>query len=91
MDKETSAAMLAAQRQLTKQLKILNTCIIVIGSSAVVVLAVLGVLLFQVVMAVQGAAERIESVQHSVGESLDINEQLCGGNEFLSQFQYCQR
>ena len=78
------------QKQLIRQLKLLNFWITLFGSLLVVGLIIVGFFLFQVVSAVQTTADRIQNLQQETAERLDVKSQLCEGSNFLTQTPFCQ-
>lgn len=74
------------QKQLIRQLKILNFWITSLGISLLIGLAVVGFFLWQVVAAVQTAATRIENFQTQTSEQLNVKKQLCEGEGAVSRY-----
>ena len=74
------------QKQLIRQMKILNFWITTLGISLLIALAVVGFFLWQVVSAVQTAATRIETFQTETREQLNVKKQLCEGDGAVSRY-----
>lgn len=74
------------QKQLIRQMKILNFWITTLGISLLIGLAVVGFFLWQVVSAVQNAADRIQNFQTQTSEQLNVKKQLCEGDDAVSRY-----
>lgn len=74
------------QKQLIRQMKILNFWITTLGISLLIGLAVVGFFLWQVVSAVQNAADRIQNFQTQTSEQLNVKKQLCEGDGAVSRY-----
>ena len=78
------------QKQLIRQLKLLNFWITLFGSLLLIGLLIVGFFLFQVVSAVQQTADRIKALQDETTQRLDVQAQLCEGTSFLAQTPFCK-
>lgn len=65
------------QRQLIKQLKLLNFWITFFGVFFVVTLVVLGFMLFQLISFMQDTADKFETLQRETRQSLDVKQKIC--------------
>ena len=74
------------QKQLIRQLKILNFWITTLGVLLLGGLVAVAFLLFQVVSAIQTTTERLQSIQQKTSEQLDVKKQLCGGESSVSRY-----
>ncbi len=74
------------QKQLIRQLKILNFWITTLGVLLLGGLIAVAFLLFQIISAVQSTADRIQNLQDETSKRLDVQQQLCQGNSNLSGF-----
>lgn len=67
----------ALLRQLTRQLKILNIWISIIGTLILAAIVICIFLLFKVVTFVQDTSDRITSIQDNTKNTLNVKNQLC--------------
>ncbi len=65
------------QKQLVRQLKILNFWITFFGSFILIGLIVIGFLMFRVIFFVRDMNERVNNFQNSASEVLDVKSKLC--------------
>ncbi len=65
------------QKQLVKQLKVLNFWIRFFGMLVVVGLLIVGFLLFRIIFFVRDLDNRVNSFQDSASEVLDVKSKLC--------------
>lgn len=79
MDKEV-------EKQLVKQLKILNFWITTFGVLMLLALGAIGFFLYQTVMFVKTTGDKITSIQQTTVEKLDVKKQVCSGTDSFSQF-----
>jgi hypothetical protein len=77
----------ALLRQLTRQLKILNFWITVVGTLILASIIVCIILLFKVVTFVQNTADRVTSIQNSTKNNLNVQKQLCESKNIGSLLQ----
>ena len=77
---------LAVQRKLTKQLRWLNINLTIFGVMAVGGFLVVAFLLFQIMLFLQDAGNKVQSLQNSTTQQLDIKSQLCNGTDSFSTF-----
>ena len=68
------------QRQLIKQMKILNFWITTFGILLLVALGIIGFLLFQVIIFVKDTGDRIQQFQQGTSQSLNLKQQACNDN-----------
>ncbi len=73
------------QRQLIKQLKLLNFWITLFGVLVLLGLSLIGFMLYKVIVFTQQAGERLEQVQSQTRESLNVTSKLCEDSK-LSNF-----
>ncbi|HYH75348.1 MAG TPA: hypothetical protein VD735_05305 [Candidatus Saccharimonadales bacterium] len=78
-------------RQLTRQLKILNTWLMLLTGVFVISMVIIGVLLFKVVTFVNDTRNRITDVQTKAEDSLNIQKKLCDddGTAFFQKSSLC--
>ena len=74
------------QRQLLRQLKILNFWITFFGVLFLVSIGIIGFLLFQVITFARDTGGKIDSLEQTTTEKLDVKAQICGGSDSLSNF-----
>lgn len=74
------------QRQLIRQLKLLNFWITTFGTLFLVALAILGYFLFQTVMFMRDTGQKIENFQAQTRDSLDVKKQACENNGAFGDF-----
>lgn len=67
-------------RQLTRQLKILNTWLMALTVVFLISMIVLGILLFKVVTFVNDTRDRIADVQEKADNTLNLQKRLCDGS-----------
>lgn len=65
------------QRQLLRQLKILNFWITTMGILLLTALAIIGYLLFQIIVFVRDTSQQLQQVRESTTQSLDLRQQAC--------------
>lgn len=65
------------QKQLIRQLKLLNFWITTFGVLLLIALGIIGFFLFQVFTAVQSTADKIQNFQQQTSENLNVKNQLC--------------
>lgn len=71
------------QRQLVRQLKIMNTWITIFGSLMLISLVILMILVLQVVTFVRTTGEKVDNLKNSAASSLDVKKNACtADNEF---------
>lgn len=73
-------------RQLVKQLKKLNFWVTLFGSIFLIAIAIIGVILFQVVMFARSTSDNISSFKQSTVDTLNVKKQVCGGTGAFSDF-----
>lgn len=74
------------ERQLVKQLKILNFWITTFGILMLIALGIIGFFLFQTVMFVKSTSDNITDFQQTTTQKLDVKSQVCDGNDAFSNF-----
>lgn len=74
------------QRQLVRQLKLLNFWITTFGVLFLVAFAIILYFLFQTVMFVRDTSQKIDTFKTEVNSSLDVKKQVCDGEGGLSDF-----
>lgn len=74
------------EKQLVRQLKILNFWVTTLGILLLVALGVIGFFLFQTVMFVKDTGSKIQTLQTTTTEKLDVKAQVCSGDSSFSQF-----
>ena len=74
------------EKQLVRQLKILNTWITIFGTLFLLALGIIGYFMFQTVMFVRDAGDKISSFQQSTTEKLDVKKQVCDGTDAFANF-----
>lgn len=71
-------------RQLTRQLKILNIWITIVGTLILAAIITCIFLLFKVVTFVQDTSDKLTSIQDNTKDSLNLQKQLCDSKTFGS-------
>lgn len=84
------------QRQLIRQLKILNFWITTLGILLLVGLAIIGYMLFQVITFAREASNNIQQLQQNTTERLNVRNQACDqdgaiGEYLRSQTDICKQ
>lgn len=74
----------ALLRQLTRQLKILNIWISVVGTLILAAVIICIVLIFKVVTFVQNTSDKITNLQQKTESSLNVKQQVCDSKSFSS-------
>lgn len=74
------------QRQLVRQLKILNFWITTFGVLFLIALGIIGFFLFQTVMFIKSTNDSIQNLKQSTTERLDVKKQVCDGDDAFSKF-----
>lgn len=74
------------ERQLVRQLKILNFWITTFGVLFLLVLGVIGFFLLQAVMFIRTTNDSIQHFTQQTGETLDIKKKTCSGSDAFSNF-----
>ncbi len=74
------------QKQLIKQLKVLNFWIRFFGSLVLITLLIMGFLVFKLVWFVKQTNDKFTSLQQQTAEKLDIKSQVCSGTNSFSEF-----
>lgn len=77
----------ALLRQLTRQLKILNFWITVVGSLILITLVIAIVLLIKVVTFVHNTQDQISNLQRKTQQTLDVRQKLCNSNSVSGLLQ----
>lgn len=65
------------QKQLIRQLKILNFWITTFGVLLLVALGIIGFLLFQVIVFVRDTGDQLQQFRQNTTESLNLQQQAC--------------
>jgi hypothetical protein len=74
------------QKQLIRQLKLLNFWITVFGTLVLVGLAIIGYFLFQTAMFVKQQSDNLQSLKQTTSDTLNVNKQVCQGSSSLSDY-----
>lgn len=74
------------QRQLIRQLKLLNFWITTFGVLFLTILAIILYLLFQTIVFVRDTGEKIQQAQAKVSDTVDVKKQVCEGEGSFSNF-----
>ncbi len=74
------------ERQLVRQLKILNTWITIFGTLFLLALGVIGFFLFQTVMFIRSTNDTVQNFRDSATQKLDVKGQVCGGTDAFANF-----
>lgn len=74
------------EKQLVRQLKILNFWITTFGILMLVALGFIGFFLFQTVMFVKSTSDNLTKLQQTTTQPIDIKAQVCSGNDTFTQF-----
>ena len=69
------------QKQLVRQLRLLNFWITTFGVLLLLALGVIGFLLYQTVMFVKTTSDSIANIKQQTSQTLDIKSQACSGND----------
>ena len=76
----------SVEKQLLKQLKILNFWITTFGVLFLLVLGIIGFFMYQTAMFVRDTSQRVSNFQQSTTESIDVKSQVCNKDDSLAQF-----
>lgn len=74
------------QRQLIRQLKLLNFWITTFGVLFLIVLGIILFMLFQTVMFVRDTGDKIQAAQTQARDAVDVKKQVCEGDGGFSNF-----
>jgi len=74
------------QRQLIRQLKVLNFWISVYGAIILIVLITVVVLVWKIVNFTNDTRQQIGDLRTTVSEKLDVKSDICEGNNSLGDF-----
>ncbi len=74
------------EKQLVRQLKILNFWITTFGVLMLLALGIIGFFLFQTVMFVKSTSDKLTTFQQTTTEKLDVKKQFCDGTDAFSNF-----
>lgn len=74
------------EKQLVRQLKILNFWITTFGVLMLLALGIIGFFLFQTVMFVKSTSDKLTTFQQTTTEKLDVKKQVCSGTDAFSSF-----
>ncbi len=74
------------EKQLLKQLKILNFWITLFGILFLIILGIIGFFMYQTAMFVRDTSERVSDFQQSTTQSIDVKSQVCSKNDSLADF-----
>lgn len=77
------------QRQLVKQLKIINFWITFFGTLFIVAFLILGVLIFKVVTFMRSTEQKITDFQSKTSQTLNVKDDLCKSG-VLKNTSYCK-
>ena len=77
------------QKQLIRQLKIINFWITFFGVTFLLIFAVLGFFLFKVVTVIRSTEQKITNFQQQTTDTLNVKDDLCKNN-LLSGSSYCK-
>lgn len=83
------------EKQLVRQLKILNFWITTFGTLLLIGLAVIGYFLFQTAMFVKHTSDNLQVVKDKTSDTLNVNKQVCQGSGGISDYikqntNYCK-
>ncbi len=74
------------EKQLVRQLKILNTWITIFGTLMLLTLGVIGFFLFQAVMFIRSTNDNIQTFRETTAQKLDVKTQVCDGTDAFANF-----
>ncbi len=74
------------EKQLLKQLKILNFWITLFGILFLIILGIIGFFMYQTAMFVRDTSKRVSDFQQSTTQSIDVKSQVCSKNDSLADF-----
>ena len=74
------------EKQLVRQLKILNFWITTFGVLLLAALGIIGFFLYQTAMFVKNTSDKITTIQQQTTQQLDVKSKVCGGNDAFSSF-----
>lgn len=74
------------QRQIIRQLKILNIWITIFGILILLAIGAIGFMLFQVITFAQSTAQQLNQFQQGTSEQFNVEKQVCGSEGQLSQY-----
>ena len=82
-------------RQLTRQLKILNIWISIVGTVIIAAIILCIILLFKVVTFVQDTSDQVSNIREKTQESLNVKTQICDSNSLSRLLEdrttFCER
>lgn len=74
------------QRQLIRQLKILNFWITTMGILLLAALAIIGFLLFQVITFIRETGSQVQQLQQNTSEQFDVQQRACKDDGAFGDF-----
>lgn len=74
------------EKQLIRQLKILNTWITIFGTLMLIILGIIGFFLYQTAMFVKTSSDKLTDFQKQTSQQLDIKSRVCSGNDSFANF-----
>ncbi len=74
------------EKQLVRQLKILNFWITTFGILLLLALGIIGFFLYQTAMFVKNTSDKITTIQQQTTQQLDIKSKVCEGSDAFSSF-----
>ncbi|MFZ1458600.1 MAG: hypothetical protein WAT17_01855 [Candidatus Saccharimonadales bacterium] len=73
------------EKQLIRQLRILNIWITIFGVLTLLTLGVIGFFLFQAFTFIQSTSDTLQSIKQTTAEKLDVKANVCGGTDSFSK------
>jgi hypothetical protein len=74
------------QKQLIRQLKLLNFWITIFGTLVLAGLAIIGYFLFQTAMFVKQQSDNVQNLRDTASNTLNVNKQVCQGTGAMSDY-----
>lgn len=83
---ESETPELKLQKQLVRQLKLLNFWVSTFGVLILLCIGIVGFFVFKTVMYVKDTTDKLTTVQQQATDKLDIKKQVCGGSDAFAEF-----
>lgn len=77
------------QKQLVRQLKILNFWVTLFGTIVIIVSITIGILLFKTYTFVQNTADTVQELRAETAETLNVKNKVCS-TSLLENRDFCQ-
>ena len=77
------------QKQLVRQLKILNFWITLFGTAVIICAGIIGVLLFKTFTFVERTSNKLNDIEQKTVQALNVKDKLCASSSLLENRDFC--